>query len=206
MDWDGVRKDLIGTPERGARHLIFLYALAEYLQSLREPVPFVVGGNAVEYYTSGSYATGDLDLKCNWQGLLQFCENIGLDRNEGQFFSKELNIYIDWLGSGPEAPHESDSRAVEVGEIDSDVYFRLISPEDIVLSRLLEAKFWNNEDARLWAERIVESVVKARYDVDWGYLEDRAAQEDVVDEVTRLSDFIRRISRNTGTGNGPPKP
>ncbi len=147
---------------------------------------YVVGGFAVEIYTAGNYVTGDLDIKGPKKEIEELLLGIGFTKIDSTFGSKKLDIYIDWLGEGPEYPYEDKDRFVEIQVRSGGLSIRVISCEDIILDRLRSAKFWKDADALLWAEAIAEAIEESGQKLDWAYLAKRAQDDDTLDFLQKL--------------------
>jgi len=141
--------------------------------------PIVVGGNAVEFYTFGAYATADVDLVAGDRSLLaQVLDRLGFLR-EGRFWHREdLDLVI-------ECPDETlagdPSRVLEV-EIDGLVC-PIIGIEDLIADRLNGYVHWKWEDDRRWVRQLIASH---RDDIDWSYLRSRAEGERTFDALNAI--------------------
>lgn len=60
--------------------------------------PIVVGGEALEIYTQGSYTTGDIDIKAPKELISRVLQNFNFKNVGRHWINEELDIYIDWLG------------------------------------------------------------------------------------------------------------
>jgi hypothetical protein len=203
MDWDRIHEQIKKKTSQFEKHVFFLSILAQALEEQGHMPPFVVGGNAVEIYTQSSYATKDLDIKCHYETLEFVANALGFRKVNRQHFSKELGLYIDWLGDAPKAPHENDKLAIETSA-ENGAVFRVIAPEDIIIARLNEAKHWNNDDARLWAEQVAETALRMDRNFDWSHINKRAAEEDIVDEVEALRAHLEAIPSSETQGPSEP--
>ncbi|MGH6747132.1 hypothetical protein [Novosphingobium sp.] len=104
--------------------------------------PILVGGAAVEIYTQGQIATGDFDLICGRQDLLeeQFVR-FGFERPSGPGKSTRGWIHRE-LGMGFEVVSDTllgglaDRAMVRVLELGDDGAVAIIAPEDIIADRM----------------------------------------------------------------------
>lgn len=168
------------------RRAVFVGLLGKLLADEGIAPPFIVGGLAVEIYTAGDYMTSDIDLKGPREPLDRLLrERFGFVKAGGSYANAALGLYVDWLGEAPEAPHEDASRAQTVN-LGGGLSLRVIGVEDIVIDRLTAAKHWRDQDSRLWAGEIIETVLAAGYVLDVEYLKRRAAAEDVADELAAV--------------------
>lgn len=185
MDIEAEFKRLSEIADPVRRRARFVGLLTRALEAGGERPPLVVGGLAVELYTSGGYATSDIDLKGPRVAIDRVLRQWGFERPGESYAHYDLDLYVDLLGEGPELPAEDPGRiqAVRVGE---DLVIRVIGVEDIVIDRLCAAKFWRDADSRLWAGEILAATTAAGRRPDLAYLKRRAAEEDVGDEFEAL--------------------
>ncbi|MCL6599899.1 MAG: nucleotidyltransferase [Alicyclobacillus macrosporangiidus] len=147
-----------------------------YLTGLLERLgiqPIVVGGKAVELYTTGSYATVDVDLVLSgYERAREVFERVG-------FEPKPLGTR-HWYHPGLQLPIEiPDTRLdgsldrvlrVDVGD---GYHLYVIGIEDLILDRLRAAVHWKSTSDEEWALLLL----KTRWnDIDFAYLEQEAAK------------------------------
>lgn len=174
----------VANPAR--RRALFLGILSEEVELRSRRRPFVVGGMAVELYTFGGYQTGDLDIKGPHETIEAVLLGMGFEKEGGNNYAlPELDLYVHWLGEGPEPPFESPDRALDV-QVDDRLFIRVIGWEDIILDRLNAAKHWKDKDSLLWARGMLESALGAEGRLDLDYLQKRAKEEDVADVLHEL--------------------
>ena len=101
----------------------------------------IVGGQAVEFYTSGGYTTMDIDIICerSIEEIDEKLKKIGFKKMGKYWTLNNSDIAIE-VPSGPLAG--SREKIVEV-EIEEDLKAYLIGIEDIIIDRLNSYKFWN---------------------------------------------------------------
>lgn len=168
------------------RRAVFLGILSEEVERRSTRRPFVVGGMAVELYTLGGYQTGDLDIKGPHESIDAVLREMGFEREGNNNYAlPELDLYVHWLGEGPEPPFESLERATDV-RVDDRLFLRVIGWEDIIIDRLNAAKHWKDEDSLLWAQTMIEAAISGSAELDLDYLRERAKEEDVLDILERL--------------------
>ncbi|MEW6110027.1 MAG: hypothetical protein AB1632_12800 [Nitrospirota bacterium] len=163
--------------------------------------PVVVGGEAVEIYTQGSYTTGDMDIKADYSKFSKIVAQWGFRPISGEYrksckidkkrhgaerawCSKEMDIYIDWLGSNLEEGQEAEKR-VETVALDDELSLKVISFEDLIIDRLCAAKFWKDVDSEMWAKVLLEIKNKTGR-IDMLYLNKRAVKEKVVNYLKKI--------------------
>lgn len=141
--------------------------------------PIVVGGHAVEFYTLGGYATGDVDIIVPETGPVNSLLTAwGFSREGRHWYSEMLNIAIEV----PASILAGDiSRLTEV-EIDGLTVY-LIGIEDIILDRLNAFVHWKSERDGEWAE---EMLALHRDRIDRDYLLARAREDDTLEALRTM--------------------
>lgn len=157
--------DVRAVPDGPGRRRAFLAWLDRRFRDEGASPPYVVGGAAVELYTGGAYATGDLDLKCPPEALAGILGAEGFRKIGRHWVDPEANLFVDWLGHGPEPPHERADAAVLLHLPEGTVL--VISPEDLVLDRIRAAVHWRDQDSALWARAIVGAIAASGLPFDW---------------------------------------
>ncbi len=160
------------------RRLAFVGLLTRAVESLGWPAPVVVGGHAVEFYTAGDYPTVDIDLAGASEPLAEVLAAWGFSKEGRHWFDEPLRLLVEAPGSRPGPDELAHVVGVRVGAVTAYV----IGIEDIVVDRLCAAKHWNDDDSRFWAG----TMLAVAQEIDRAYLQRRAAEEDVVDELERL--------------------
>ena len=171
------------------RRIMLMALLGHEMEAMSLARPFVVGGHAVEFYTSGGRQTHDIDMKGSHDAVVDILSAWGFCKVEGpgtKFVHRDpgLDLAVHWLGDGPQAPFESRDRAVDIMVASMPVTF--IGPEDLVIDRLAAVKFWKSSDDRIWAKAILQSAQAGGMGIDRDYLSRRAADEDVADLLDGL--------------------
>lgn len=89
---------LLTTQDALKRRLLFVGWLTAELK-VHGVEPILVGGNALEFYTLGAYATVDIDLVCPYpeqvDGLLQ---GGGFQREGRHWYRPDIDIAMEVLG------------------------------------------------------------------------------------------------------------
>ncbi|MDP2232297.1 MAG: helix-turn-helix domain-containing protein [Actinomycetota bacterium] len=161
-----------------ARRLAFVGLLSFACEGLGWPAPVVVGGNAVEFYTAGDYATADIDLAGASEPIAQVLGEWGFEREGRHFYDQELNLVLEVPG-GRLAPEQlAHAAAVRIAGVTAYV----LGIEDLIVDRLAACVFWKDEESCVWAR----VMLTGEYDIDRQYLEERAAAEDVLDMLREL--------------------
>ncbi len=155
--------------------------------------PIIVGGEALEIYTQGSYTSGDIDLKASFL-LCKILTNAGFyDRGSGNFYHPGLDIYVDWLGPNFDPGQEEVRERALTIRLGEDEHVKVISIEDLIVDRLNAAKHAQDSDSRMWAETLVDVARKAGIELDEAYLDRIARFEDVQDELALILPHKRDV-------------
>jgi excisionase family DNA binding protein len=160
------------------RNLLFVGLLTREVSKAGNR-PIIVGGQAVEFYTAGGYATRDIDLVApDAAGVGRVLDRWGF-RKTGRFWVREdLGLAVEVPGSVLAGDAE---RVTEVEIEGLKVY--LIGIEDIIVDRLNAFVHWSSSDDGAWAREM--SLLNSG-DIDWEYLEKRAEAEGVLEAARSL--------------------
>lgn len=167
------------------RRAVFVAMLTKEFKRKGIKEPVVVGGMAVEIYTQGSYTTGDIDLKSDKKALEETLIEWGFNKKGRVWFNEDLDIYIDWLGSGLEEGIEAEKR-INTIVIDENLELKIISIEDLIIDRLKAYKWWKDRDSFMWAKVLCEVKKSLGDTLDKNYLKARAVEEKIEDVVEEL--------------------
>jgi hypothetical protein len=176
---------LAGTDDPVKRRAFFIAILSKQITAMGADMPIVVGGEALEIYTQGNYTTGDIDIKCSYEEMEKTLHAMGFRKRGRAFYNEELDIYVDWMGATLEEGAEAEERTVLV-EINDNYIVRLISIEDLIVDRLNAAKWWQDSDSRMWAKVLLQIKEATGAQLDAEYLQRRATEEKVEDELKEL--------------------
>jgi hypothetical protein len=174
------------------RRATFIAILSREMTLRGERVPVVVGGEAVELYTQGSYTTGDIDIKSPHAATVSILKGWGFSKKGRTWFNKELDIYVDWVGSSLEEGEEAESRVTTI-KVARGLEIRVISIEDLVIDRLNAAKWWGDVDSLMWARVLLNVKKRSKGKIDRAYLKKRAREETV-------ADFLAKALRSNRSG------
>ncbi|QQE79172.1 hypothetical protein [Alicyclobacillus sp. SO9] len=151
--------------------------------------PILVGGQAVEIYTFGSYTTKDVDLV-----LSGF--NLAGEILVATGFEPKTPGHSHWYHSELELPIEipddslfgSENRVTEL-DVDGAIVY-VIGIEDLILDRLRAGVYWKSTSDMEWAKYLLESYFD---DIDAEYLESESKkpQNDVFETFLKLVSEIR---------------
>jgi len=159
--------EAIGDPLE--RRLYFVALLSQALGSEGKSV-VVVGGQAVQFYTAGAYATADVDLVCASRPRVVELLNRWGFKPEGRHWQQQrlellLEIPDEALAGDPARVTEIELRGLTA---------RVIGVEDLVADRLRAAAHWASAEDRYWASNLLASKGKS---LDWEYLRRQARQD-----------------------------
>lgn len=174
-----------GIQDLSERHLEIAAILTEALMAVGVQ-PIVVGGAAVEFYTGGEYATGDLDLIApEGRELAVVMTALGFEKRGKSWTHEARSIFVEFPSSTLR-PNE-DWVTLRVHGVD----VRIVSPEDLVVERLRSFKFWN---ATVDAVNALVIMGAAR-EFDARRAASKAAKEDVRDAFEGIQEILRRVQR-----------
>lgn len=161
------------------RRIRFLALLSREVKARTGKTLVVVGGSAVEVYTQGNYMSLDIELKGPQVAVEEILGELGFKRRGMHSTNLDLDIYVHWLGNGPDPQSENLDKLVRVDAGDG-LTVEFVGFEDLVVDRLIQAKFWKVADAALWASMVLQAAEESGQ-LDRSYLEGKAKQEDVFD-------------------------
>lgn len=173
-------------PDLARRRLVALALVADRL-SEDGIEPILVGGAALELYTAGGYATGDVDLALpNAPEVDRAFADLGFSKR-GRFWIREE---LDLLFEAP-APAGLPGETAPRTELDVEgLRVVVIGIEDLLLDRLRAAVHWRSDEDRRWSRRLALLYADK---IDWDYLRDRAASHPAERaELERLTEEAER--------------
>ncbi|MCK8824109.1 DUF6036 family nucleotidyltransferase [Fuchsiella alkaliacetigena] len=183
---DKVKEIINSNEDELFKKLGIVAVVTEALASLNIK-PIIVGGQAVEFYTVGGYATMDIDLICgaSVEEIDKLLAPLGFIK-EGKYWTlSEMDIAIE-VPSGPLAG--SWDKVVEV-KIDDALSAYIIGIEDIIIDRLNRYKYWNEHADREW---ILGMIFLNYEDIDWDYLLVKAKEEKTIKEATQFKEEVEQ--------------
>jgi excisionase family DNA binding protein len=169
---------LDGVDELVARRLRFVALLTKAVVALGWSAPVVVGGYAVQYYTSGDYRTVDIDMVGASEPVAQVLESWGFLREGRHWYDAELKFAIEVPG-GQLDPHEA---ARVFGVRVEGVTAYILGIEDLIIDRLNACVHWNDAESCRWARVMLLTAPE----LDEAYLEERAVAEQVLEKLREL--------------------
>jgi hypothetical protein len=160
----------------------------------------VVGGSAIEFYTEGAYVSGDLDLCLvspprldvrTRQGLMGRLGARGGPRNW-----QVAGQYVDILGE-VETLARTPFAVIEApyGQV------RLVSPEDLLVERLLISVYpQRDEVADACARKLMAVALAQQVELDWQEARRLAARPEY-GVLPVLEAMVREVAHELGTAN-----
>lgn len=173
-----------GEPNPARRRLLALALVADRLaEDGIEPI--LVGGAAVEFYTAGGYATGDVDLALPLAPEVDRAfADLGF-RKDGRFW---VRPDLDLLFEAPAPaglPGETSPRTVVEVE---GLRVVIIGVEDLLLDRLRAAVHRQSDEDRRWSRRLAFLYADR---LDWDHLRKKATRPGEREELDRLASEAR---------------
>ncbi|MDP2183765.1 MAG: helix-turn-helix domain-containing protein [Actinomycetota bacterium] len=171
---------LTGLEDSVARRMAFVGLLTRAVESLGWPAPVIVGGNAVEFYTAGGYATMDIDVAGASEPLAQVLSGWGFLRKGRHWYDDALALLIEAPGGALGAEQLAHVATVDVRGVRAHV----LGIEDLIVDRLCACVHWADEESCAWAGTLLSTVP----DIDMDYLRRRAAEEEVSGRLSALEE------------------
>ncbi|SCY57546.1 hypothetical protein SAMN05720606_106156 [Paenibacillus polysaccharolyticus] len=123
------------------------------LDELDADPAIIVGGHAVELYTSGSYKTADVDLVMIRDDLARaLFDELGFVREGRHYYVSEMDIPIEIPSDTLEGSKE---KIIKLNTPEGYCY--VIGIDDLILDRLRAAEFWSDARSLEWARYLMYS-------------------------------------------------
>ena len=140
--------------------------------------PIVVGGSAVEFYTSGAYESLDIDLISKKPETFDLLKKMGFKNIDQHWSLLDYGIDLEIVGW-----HLSGSKEKLI-KVNVDRYEAfLIGIEDLIVDRLCACKFWKSS---LDYEQANVLLNIHKDEIDFLYLKDKAKKEEVIKELDEI--------------------
>jgi len=173
------------------KSLYFLALLTEALGGA-EGAPVVVGGFALEFYSTGGYSTGDIDLIYPDSELFgKTLTECGFIKEGRHWISDELELFVETPGSF--LPEEERKRTVSI-EIDG-MTVCMIGVEDLIIDRLNAFVHWKSTDDGYWARELL-IIHLEKLDLD--YLKSRCRDEQT---ISALEEILKEVAGGSDEGH-----
>ena len=160
-------------PDELARKMLLIGYLTERLEKKKPESVYIVGGQAVETYTAGQFRTGDIDIVTpDSKAAEKILKRMGFEREGMVWLNKTLGLAIHIVGLF--AKNSEKARIIHAGPYK----VRIVGVEDLIVDRLVAAKFWNSQVDLEQAKALWKGF---RKQIDLQYLRKRARDEKVED-------------------------
>ncbi|MGQ0638606.1 MAG: hypothetical protein ACT4N1_04560 [Nitrososphaerota archaeon] len=166
------------------RRMLFLGFLTKTLKQ-NGVGAILVGGQAVDLYTAGTFSTTDIDLVVDNKTIAEKLLNrFGFGREaNGLWLNKDLAIVVQVISE----PYSGDYGRLRKFKI-KDYELRVAAPEDLIQNRLYSAKFWKSNTERDMEESI--ALLKIFADsIDNLYLDELAREHDIEDYLVKARKY-----------------
>ena len=187
LDKKSIKRELLNLKRIGnrwERRLFFAAIISEFLQKNYGVELVVVGGNAVEFYTLGSYSTEDIDIVItNFEIIENLLQDFDFEKINRIWYREDIDISIDITGSQLAGDPKRVSKVSIKGKM-----VQVIGLEDIIVDRLNAFVHWKSEQDGLWAQ---EMVAIHQGDIDWKYIEKRCKKEQVIFALEEIKKKIK---------------
>ena len=148
----------------------------------------LVGGQAIDLYTGGTFATSDIDLLVTNKTVTEKLLNkFGFGKEGGVWFNRDLNIVIQVITT----PYSGDLSRLKKVRV-KDFELRVAAPEDLIIGRLYSSKVLNS-NPQLDLEQAVTLLNLFAESIDNAYLDEQAKKNDVEDILTEARRYALKI-------------
>jgi hypothetical protein len=165
-----------------ARQLLMAGLITRLLEDRGKPAPVVIGGLALSYYSREVYFTADIDLACADRDALDTVLGELEFSRKGRYWVHEI---LDMAVEAPASTLAGEEAPRETVELDAALHCVMIGLEDLIIDRLNACKHWKSEGD---CEMAALLVARYRQELDWSYLERKAAlpENDLPEEIRAL--------------------
>ena len=158
------------------RKLLMLGYVTDRLEKRKGSV-YLVGGQAVETYTAGTFTTGDIDITTTDSPATEkILANLGFRRVGMIWLSEKLGMAVHIVDMFPS--NLSKARKVQIGSYK----INLVGVEDLIIDRLVAAKHWRRPSD---VEQAKVLYANFKNSLDMKYLKKRAAEQHVLDVLEK---------------------
>lgn len=184
--YDGLLKKVKEINNPLKRKIFFLGILTKALEK-EKGKPVIVGGCALEFYSTGGYATGDIDLIYPDSNLAgKKLDKWGFRKEGRHWINEDLDIFIEIPGS---TLSEDEEKRITVIELENlKVY--LLGIEDLIIDRLNAFVHWKSTDDGYWAKELL-FIYGEKLDME--YLKKRSSEEDTLKGLKKLMAEVKKI-------------
>lgn len=150
----------------------------------------LVGGEAIDLYTAGTFSTSDIDLVVDNKTITEKLLNrFGFGKKaNGLWFNSDLNIVMQVIDQS----YSGDPNRLKKFKV-KNYELKVAAPEDLIQNRLYSAKFWKSNTQRDMEESI--ALLKIFSDsIDNSYLDELAREHDIVDYLAEARKYASKVS------------
>ena len=148
----------------------------------------LVGGEAIDLYTAGSFASADIDLVVNNKVITEKLLNRFGFAKQGKtlWFNDDLNIVVQVI---PES-YTGDNEKLRKFKL-KEYEIRVAAPEDLIAKRLYSMKFWKS-NPKLELEQSVALLALFSDSIDNQYLNRLARKDDTEDVLAKARKYAAK--------------
>ena len=149
----------------------------------------LVGGEAIDIYTGGTFATSDIDLLVDNKTITEkFLNKFEFGKKANTlWFNSDLNIVVQVI---PESYSGDPDRLRKFNVKGYEL--KVAAPEDLIQNRLYSAKFWKNNPQRDMEESIALLRIFAD-SIDNSYLNKLAKEHNIVDYLDEARKYASKV-------------
>jgi hypothetical protein len=179
-------KELKSESDPFKRRLYFLGLLTKTLKQ-NGVEAILVGGEAIDVYTAGTFSTADIDLVVDNKAITEKLLNrFGFGKKaNGLWLNQDLVIVVQVITN----PYSGDPEKLRKFKV-RDYELRVAAPEDLIQNRLYSAKFWKSNPQRDMEESIALLRIFAD-SIDNAYLDKIAKENDVTDYLAKARKYAQ---------------
>lgn len=171
------------------RRIFFLGVLTSKLKE-NSVGAILVGGEAIDLYTAGNFATSDIDLVVDNKTITEKLLNkFGFGKQGNQlWFNSDLNIIVQVIDKS----YSGDPSRLKKFRV-KNYELRVAAPEDLIQNRLYSAKFWKSNPQRDMEQSIALLGIFSD-SIDNSYLDKLAKEHDIVDYLKKARKYASKTS------------
>lgn len=171
------------------RRILFLGVLTSKLKE-NSVDAILVGGEAIDLYTAGNFATSDIDLVVDNKTITEKLLNkFGFGKQGNQLWlNSDLNIIVQVIYKS----YSGDSSRLKKFRV-KNYELKVAAPEDLIQNRLYSAKFWKSNPQRDMEQSIALLGIFAD-SIDDTYLDKLAKEHDIADYLNKARRYASKSS------------
>ncbi|MHA1298982.1 MAG: DUF6036 family nucleotidyltransferase [Candidatus Helarchaeota archaeon] len=168
------------------KRMVFISLFSSLLKKQDTEI-ILVGGQAVAFYTLGTYLTEDIDIISYRSEIVEkVLKELKFEKIARVWYNEDFNIVIDIVGFSLSGSKDK-LREIEIeGRI-----IKIIGVEDLIVERLCSYIYWKVEQDIFVAKQL---LITQFDEIDWDYLEKKAKSENVIDQLIIVKEEIEKIN------------